>query len=193
MNLYNAQRIAMSFLLSINPAIGFGLVCGSIRRKEPTVNDAEVVVIPKMAPVPALFDVGERESMLDPLLEKLVGQGYVEFDRVSPRNGDRWKRLRKDGLAIDLFICLPPMQLGWLITLRTGPESFTKQIVTPREKGGFLPFDCKLDDGRLIRKGQDVETPTEESFFHEIGMRYVAPEYRNNYAPYAREARPAVR
>lgn len=192
MNLFQAQRIARAFLLSINPAIGFGAVCGSIRRKEPTVNDAEVVVVPKMAPVPALFDVGERQSMLDPLLEKLVRDGYVEFDRQLERNGERYKRLRKDGLPIDLYICLPPMQLGWLITLRTGPESFTKQIVLPREKGGFLPLDCRINDG-LVRKGQLVETPSEEAFFHEMGMRYVAPEYRSNYAPYGKEARAFAR
>ncbi|MBX3444238.1 MAG: hypothetical protein KF774_17685 [Planctomyces sp.] len=193
MNRFQAQRIMDAFVLCVCPAVQTFLVCGSIRRQAPTVNDGELVVIPKFGP-PAnrLFDNGEQVSLIEARVERLVAEGYCRFDTKTPRNGSRYKRLVKDGLAIDLFIVLPPAEFGVITALRTGPAHFSRQLVTPREAGGFLPLDCRIHDGQLLRRGQLVPTPSERELFEALGMPWIDPENRGTYAPFSKGARPAA-
>ena len=186
MNLYQAEKVAQAFLALIAPACERAEIAGSIRRRQPTVNDAELVVIPKTEPALTLFDTGERRSLLEPLLQSL-STDRVRYDEQTKRNGPRYKRFVMRGLPVDLFIVTPPAQFGAILALRTGPAEYSRWLVTAQEAGGAMPPGHELAGGALRRHGKLIPTPEETDLFREIGGKWIAPEYRMHYAPFAKD------
>jgi len=167
-------------------------VAGSIRRQMPNVKDIELVAIPRLVPAGgSLFaETAAAESQLDRALKTLtsftaepgVARHRLAFDTVNKKNGPRYKRLRFDGIGVDLFLVLPPAQWGVIHLLRTGPAEFTKRIVTQRSKGGLLPDALRVHEGQLCEYGAGgwkvLPTPSERDLFGLIGLEFIEPARR---------------
>lgn len=167
-----AHILAEKVLLELVPACERIEVAGSIRRGKALVRDLELVAIPNR--VPNLF--GEPgESELDPVLEKLVAQGAMEL----LKGGDKYKQflLVKAGIKLDLFLCNAETW-GMCYLIRTGPEDFSKRVVTQRSKGGMLPSQYFVRDLRIWYGTEALQTREEKEVFQILGMKFIAPEKR---------------
>lgn len=160
-----AERIAAT----LRPGCERVEIAGSIRRLKADVGDIEIVAIPKRA---GFFE----ESALDPILQSIVDDG--RFARI--KNGDKYKQflLPKSGCKLDLFLC-EPETWGVIFTLRTGPADFSQRLVTQRCKGGLLPSDLRVQDGRVRRRMDVLDTPEEADFFRVAEVGWMEPEDRH--------------
>jgi DNA polymerase/3'-5' exonuclease PolX len=150
-------------------------VAGSIRRQKPVIGDIELVAIPLFAR--SLFPDVNGQSLLDIQLGNLVEQG-----RLIPgdKNGQNYKNFyipAVDDLKLDLFITSPEY---WpvIFAIRTGSAEFSRRLVTPRNKGGFLPSHLRVKGGSVWDGDKQVELITEADFLELCGG-WVEPEKRN--------------
>lgn len=163
-------------------------VLGSIRRQRPDCGDIELLAISHSSKEITTDLFGEAVhyelvSLLDHQLAALLANGDIE-KRQPIRWGDRYKALLFDGFPVDLFICRPPAQWGVLSIIRTGSNDFAKRLVTPVEKGGWMPAGRWIVDGALWRwrrpgiEPEAIDTPEEMDVFCAINRPYVPPELR---------------
>lgn len=146
-------------------------IAGSLRREKPEVKDIEITAVPKTRAVRDLFGMEALQSALDVYPWSLLGTLAL--------NGPRQKKiLLHEGIALDLFIVLPPADWGVIYTLRTGPADFSQWCVTPRRKGGGLPSDSKVSDGRVTRYGEPIPMPEEIDFLNYLGIGWIDPADR---------------
>lgn len=144
-------------------------IAGSVRRKRRDVGDIEIVAIPKR--------IGLMEdSALDPIL-----QGLVDKDKLRRiKNGEKMKQFDVVGAGckLDLFLC-EPETWGCIFTIRTGPATFSKLLVT-QWPGGYCPKGLRFKDGRIWDgdNPEPLETPEEIDVFRVLQMKYVEPEAR---------------
>lgn len=167
------KRIADEFLSAVRPFCERAEIAGSIRRGKEKVGDVEIVVAPRTRTVPGLFGPMEENALL--------AFPWGEWGKLE-RNGERYKRIMTpEGIAIDVFIVLPPAQFGLIYLIRTGPGEFSQWVVTPRRKGGGLPSYLKVRDGAIWHGNEIVPTPTEEDVFRVLGIDYIPPSERKAF------------
>ena len=177
MKFEHAEKIATELRDMLAPSCLRIEIAGSIRRRKPEVKDIELVAIPKHGQQPGtLFDT-EMVSLLSHDIDVLVARKQLEFDAETPRNGDKYKRLRFKEMAVDLFI-VTPESWGVQFLLRTGPAEFSHRLVTPREHGGYLPENMRISGGRVLNFGEPLKTPEEQDVFGAVGLTYIFPEHR---------------
>lgn len=172
-------------------------VAGSIRRQKQTVSDIEIVCVPKLTiqradlwgnPIDAtnLLDLACAEMRTDGILaDRLDKNGR-------PAWGTKYKRGTFDGVALDIFSCLPPNQWGHMLMVRTGPADFSKLMMTQRYKKGVLPDDLYCKDHAIWRRASVydndgdawscdrlIPTPDERDVFEVMGLDFIAPVRRS--------------
>ncbi len=175
-------------------------IAGSLRRGKETVGDAEIVAVPRYEErtIPGQLDLFgggtaatvERASVLDKRLVEMIAAGDLYRDRPhGPQKGcwgekqkTLWTKVLDEGLIyylqVDLFIVTPPAQWGPIFTIRTGPEEFTGRTGLMAYINGQTKF--QQIDGRLIVRatGEEIPTPTEQSYFETLGLPYIEPADR---------------
>jgi len=175
MLLSRARMIANALVLDLTPYCERIEIAGSIRRNRPTVEGIELLAIAKWSRDPdRLFD-DESVSLLQRQLARRVGEG-----RLHPLIwGAKQARFRlvKSGAVLDLFVVTPDTW-GVQMLIRTGPAEFSKRFVTQQSKGGLLPDDLRVAEGRIWDGDTPVHTPEERDLFAAIGMDWIAPEKR---------------
>lgn len=188
----NAQRLphtealalAAELVALLSPYCERLEILGSLRRKTPTAGDIELLAIPKMLDEPMLDLFGEVvqhrvSSLLEHQVEALLADGVLH-KRPPTRWGDRFKAALYQGFPLDLFMTRDPANYGYQKVLRTGSAAFSKRLVTPVEKGGWLPAGLLCRDGYIWRTdGGTVATLEEEDVFALLGRDFVAPELRD--------------
>jgi DNA polymerase (family 10) len=183
--LAQAEALAQALVARLEPVTRRCAIAGSIRRRRPTVGDIELLAVPRLHTLPDLFgDDGSEHNMLDGLVREWLDTGVVEhrLDKNGrPSCGERYKRLRYQGVALDLFVCLPPAEWGVLYLIRTGPADYGHTFVTPRSQGGWLPDYLRVKDGAIQRRddGTILPTPEEADVYRLLGLTYVPPEQRD--------------
>lgn len=191
MNLSQAQTLASQIIELLAPACEKIEVAGSVRRLKPEPGDIEIVALPIVAELPGFFGVTEPFSRLELRIRELLGSGTLVLDQVVKRNGAKAKRfvVMSDShwlkptepierIAIDLFIA-DRDNYGDTMAIRTGDSDFSHALVTERRYGGLMPSYLKHHDGYLWRGIEKLACPTEEDFFHALGLRWVEPQFRN--------------
>lgn len=155
-------------------------IAGSIRRGKPDVGEIEIVAI-------------QRRYELTARLDAWLAAGTCEV-RVNKRGnrlawGDKYRALTWQGIPVDLFLTTPD-QWGLILLIRTGPGSVelgferwpggaNQYLVTQCDRGGALPDDLRVADGRLWRGDRVIPTPEENDFFQVVGLPYVEPDKRS--------------
>lgn len=199
------RRIANSVMHALEAGTTRIALAGSLRRGKALVGDLEILAIPGRGEN-LLGEPGE--SALDPILGRLLEQGRLTRGRC---NGARYKQfgvVEIRGLMLDLFLTTPECW-GVLWAIRTGPEDFSKALVTCRSKEGLLPEGHIVHGGRVLKaadtvaltfaseggaahsKGQweTLDTPEEDDFLRLCGG-WVPPELRSAMAvPFMRQGR----
>lgn len=167
-------------------------VAGSIRRGKETVKDIELVAVPKFLEMRDMFgQVTRRANLLEQSLAGLVASGALAVPDGVKNAGERMKKFdlarTTPVMRLDLFIVLPPAQWGSVFTIRTGPGDFSKWLVTARRYGGGMPEGMVQLDGALYRDGQVVETPEERDYFAALGLPWLEPKKREQWATWVKE------
>jgi DNA polymerase/3'-5' exonuclease PolX len=205
--LCEAEPLAAQLAELLEPACVCVEVAGSVRRQRPEVKDIEIVCIPRMVDqsvrgLPFAEPIGAEElvSAVDERVETLCGSRGVDLRYLAaddtlaaargakaapgagPRpacNGRRQKRLVFHGIKVDLFILIPPVDWGVMFTLRTGPEVWSKRLVTERSRGGLLPDQLRVAGGQLLeRDGHAIPVLEEQTFFAICGVPWIEPAQR---------------
>jgi DNA polymerase/3'-5' exonuclease PolX len=141
-------------------------IAGSLRRRQMDVGDIEIVCIPV---ADGLLPDARSSLKIKTLLLK---NGYrVEM------GGEHYIKAFLGEVQHDVFITSPE-QWGVIFTLRTGGPAFGRKVVTQRNKGGLLPSNLRVENGRVWRGEETMETLEECDFFNVIGMKWIEPENR---------------
>lgn len=128
-------------------------ICGSIRRKKPEVNDADIIVLPK--------------------LNKNI-TGYLKNFHKCIRAGNKIVTVTYRGLDIDVYIATPE-NFGVLQLIRTGSAEHNKKLCTLALKKGWKLWA----DGSGLRTGDgDLISNTEIGILEKLLGKYVEPEER---------------
>lgn len=168
MKLAEAKAVAEQVVQRLAPFVTRAEIAGSVRRKKEHVKDIEIVAVPVAVP-DGLF--GETRPGSEEIREVAATWGHIakaglKYIQVEDVMGS--------GVTLDLFLVTAPASWGALYAIRTGPADFSQMLVT-RLRGRL--HSCVA--GRVIGPlGEEVPTPTEESFFAACGVEWLAPEER---------------
>ncbi len=155
-------------------------IAGSIRRQCPIIGDIEIVAIP--TPAYDMYNAPTGKTEVDRALE------WSQYSMT--KNGPRYKQFvigQDEGISyqVDLFLATPE-NWGLILLLRTGPEDFSRRVVTSVEHGGMKPERYMVAGGSVwekhIHRGTPIETiigaEEELEIFRLWGMDWIAPEDR---------------
>jgi hypothetical protein len=186
-----ALKVAESLLEHLQPACSRIETKGSIARLKPEPKDIELLAVPLPGkvtsgrpefgkPIPKIYP-----TLLDKLLGEMEQQGDLYFKKDGPRYKQFW--MMDVGIAVDLFLVLPPAQWGVQSVIRTGPAEFGHWMVTRKCKGGALPDDHIVEGGVVgkrvrtdkgdVRKGE-LPMPEEIDFLRFCSLDWIEPKDR---------------
>ena len=174
-----ALAVAWKVMGLLRPVVEKIAVGGSLRRGLDEVKDVELVYVPRLAAAQrTLFEMGKVPAT-EARIYELMQLGVLRLDQQVLRNGPKYKRVIHvaSGVVVELFRA-DWANWGLILALRTGPADFMKVLVSHEWKGGVMPVGMKMQGGYLWRDGQRLSTPTEESFFQEMGLQMWQPEWR---------------
>ncbi len=181
MKLGKAYAIANKLARALEKGCEKIQVAGSVRREKAEVSDIEIVDQPHLnTDANLLGDSWVISDSLTPVLEELGNLGALgEY----VRGGDRQKVYKlPEGIPLELYIVLPPAQWGVILTLRTGPQLFSKKLVTQRRYGGFMPAWARCKDGGIYdSEGNLIEMPEEQDFFKFLNLPWLDPRDRDDF------------
>ena len=144
-------------------------IAGSLRRKRAEVGDVEIVCVPKS--VGDMFGNNYRFAIQ-------VRHAIEKAGFKIESGGDHYIKAERNGVQHDIFLTSPE-QWGVIFTIRTGDAEFSRRLVTPKNKGGWLPSCFNVKDGRVWAGNEVQETPEEKDFFKLAGLPWLEPEKRN--------------
>lgn len=160
--LKQAQALTDKIIAALSPGCVRLEAAGSVRRLRAEVGDLEIVAIAR--------------PELDSIIEQLLADNRLA---KGDKNGKKLKNFlvpSVPGLGLDLF--LPTVDTwGAIFTIRTGCAEFSHKLVTQQNKGGFLPSDLHVKEGRIWRGSEALRTPNEADVFKLLGW-YIPPEQR---------------
>jgi DNA polymerase/3'-5' exonuclease PolX len=169
-----AHKLAEQMVDLLSPVCARIEIAGSLRRHKETVGDIEIVLIPK----PTLDLFGNEGFGAWQITEYLEQDGFI-----LEKNGDYFKQAHLPFIAsgetvnFDIFLTTPE-KWGVILTIRTGSADFSHRLVTPRNKGGLLPSNLRVKDGRIWNGDEALETPKEADVFNVIGLAWIEPKDR---------------
>jgi len=180
MNIKEARCVAGMVVHALADYCDQIVIGGSIRRGKPEVKDVEIVYVSKMEVVQEDMFWNEDIPLVDGQIIDLVKSGFWDWDRIVPRNGDKYKRMifNPGGIMVELFRAVPE-NWGLILALRTGDAGFNKLLVTPETQGGAMPRGMRMDGGFLWKLGERLESATETEFFDQLGLTWIKPEHRD--------------
>jgi len=154
MDLERAQRIADSVVDKLSPDCSKIEVVGSVRRKKPTVNDIDFVLIPS-----------------DPwnLSQTIKGLGAFKLQ------GDKIQRVMHGNVQLDLYFA-EDKTWATLLLIRTGSTQHNIRLTTLAQKKGWKLHAS--GSGLFNENGVRIAGDTEESIFETLGIPYLSPEKR---------------
>lgn len=191
MELIQARRIANSLVEAMQPYCVEIQVAGSIRRGKSECRDIELVAVPKYEERPnpdLLFGDPIQVNLLHEQVSndahiRWIKTGVTEIiDWSIKADGKYWRGLLPEGIKLDLFLTTVE-SFGLILTIRTGPATWSKELVTNQHKGGLLPDHMKVFSGSLWHGETRIETPTEQSVFDAIDIPFIPPEARGLRPP----------
>lgn len=174
--LAQASNVATAFLALISDTCERIEIAGSIRRREMSIGDVEIVCKPIVKPLQDdewLGDMAQQVNHLHARLDQLVSDGSVQKRLKSngtPTWGTKHRSLMFGSFPVDIFMIYEDVQWGAAMAIRTGPADFSKLLVTPKTGGGYMPRQTSQEDFKLWYLGSVIPTPTEDEFFKQLGF-----------------------
>ena len=168
-----ALALAHEVMERLRPTVARVQIAGSVRRRQKTVGDIELVAEPHFNG--DLF--GGETPVTEPVRAALRELG------TWVKGGERMMQvtdlLGREGVRLDLYLAHPPAQWGSTLAIRTGPADLGQYCMTAMRPRGY-----RHRDGQAVRidTGELVPTPEEEDFFRLAGVPCLPPERRDAQA-----------
>ena len=171
MDLLTAERYAEKIGESLQPYCSDIQIVGSIRRRRPTPNDIDFVIVP--TDLPRLMQRC-RETCL------VIQEGFVNLSYTTRIN-----------VRLDLYVATPrtsdlfrtvASNRGSLVLCRTGSAAHNVKMIKSAELMGMT---WKPYVGLLDKAGMVIASETEEEIFEALHMPFIAPHLRECLAPVA--------
>lgn len=182
-----AATKAAAFTKFISDVAGPLRVCGSLRRRKPTVGDIEIVTCPP-----------NRAALLA-RLDTLVRTGVAEkavYDNGTYRWGEKYAGLDFQGIRVEVFSATPD-NVGYITWLRTGPgdgNTYVMQALMgwPVRFGDDMAWHCTYEKNVKTLQHR-LQVPNEATLFALLGMETLAPERRtvDAYKKLLKKTRPS--
>jgi len=154
MELEKAKAIGDEVIKRLDPYCQRIEIAGSVRRKKPTVNDIDFVLIP---------------SDLWNLQHEIMGLGQVRM------SGSKIMRVMVGLVQVDLYIASPETW-ATLLLIRTGSAENNIRLATLAKKRGW--HLAASGDGLFDEEGRRIAGDTEKSIYEALGLPYQRPEER---------------
>ena len=150
--LKKAQELAGDIVKALDPWCESIEVAGSIRRRKPTVNDIDIVLVPK--------DWWELNKVVSRL-------GKVE------RSGEKMTRLiLNGGVHLDIYYATPA-KFATLFLIRTGSKENNIRLCSLAKKQGWRLFAS--GEGLFNERAERIAGDSEESIYKALGIAYQEP------------------
>ena len=180
--LHVAEPLAMKIQSALHDVCEKIAVVGSVRRRKAPVGDIELLCVPRFEDPPRdLFGhpSGPAVSLLDQRLDQLKAEGRLKPGRGEGAKQKSYELGAMPGVVVELYVC-DAQCWGVHQAIRTGPAELSRQLVTPRSRGGLLEDGFAIAHGfRLYGPNGDfIPTHTEVRFFQAIGLSWTPPEKR---------------
>ena len=143
--------------LAQTPGVLQAVVAGSYRRCKETVGDLDILVTAQ-----------EPGAVMDEFI------GYDEVADVVSKGDTRSTVHLRSGLQVDLRVVAEDCH-GAALYYFTGSRAHNIAVRRLAQKHGL-----KINEYGVFRKGKRIAGTTEESVFKAIGLRFIAPELREN-------------
>lgn len=175
--LAEAEALANGIVAELAPHCSRIQIAGSVRRKNPWVNDIEIVAIPD-------FSTGSTISTVDLFGNEVfhrpragaeflaaVRRAFAPLTDVNPKS--RYVKGIRAGMQVDLFLATEN-NWGYILAIRTGSADFTHRLAQRWSQMGYHG-----KDGMLHRaNGEAVPLKEEVDLFALLGMAMPPPEMR---------------
>lgn len=135
-------------------------VAGSVRRREETVGDADILII---------------SDKPKPVMDYFVSM--PEVARVFAHGGTKSAVKLKNGLDVDVRV-LPAESYGAALAYFTGSKDHNVSLRQLAIKNGYTLNEYGLFKGTKEARGKLVAGRTEEEIYKTLGLDYVEPELR---------------
>ena len=169
MELAEAKKLAEDIRNKLKPYCERIEIAGSIRRERMTVNDIEIVCIPKTVTV--------QDTFFDTKLEK--HPGFIKIvDSWERINGDAvegkyMQRMLSSNIKLDIFTTTR-YNWGLIYAIRTGSADFSyKVLACGWKKKGYHSLN-----GILRTEASRIQVAEEEDLFKLIGIGWIPPKER---------------
>lgn len=164
---------AMEVVELLQPACRGIEVVGSLRRRRAYVRNIDLVAIPTLQT--DLFGRPAPDTALDSVLT-------LKCFSVR-KDGPKYKQiLYQDWMGkphqVNIYLQTDPDTWGMAILLKTGSTRFVRSMLTRRRRGGKMPNDLQVRDGRAWRDGRPLPTLEEEDVFALWEMAWITPARR---------------
>lgn len=177
MKLDEATQICNNLLLGLSEYFKIYKICGSIRRKQPEVNDIDLVAIPKPD-----SDFGFGDPTLSSYINTLDPEGYKQAKELGRQgaarflNGDAIKRFKFQGAMIDVYLA-NESTFETLVLIRTGSAEHNVRLTTiAKYKNMKLKADGK---GLVDRENESIIIEnTEDGILKKLLGNIPIPEKR---------------
>jgi DNA polymerase/3'-5' exonuclease PolX len=160
--LAEAIRIAEEARSALAPHCDQIDICGSIRRRRPTVGDVEIVCVP-------------LPYQHEPLFADGIAPVVAQWPKVRGELPCRYtQRILPSGMKLDLFM-VDPDGYGLQFAIRTGSARWSHEVLARQwVRAGYR------SEGGLLRDrwGRVVPCRTERELFDLIGLDWVEPAER---------------
>ncbi|MBI5021788.1 MAG: hypothetical protein HZB59_10140 [Ignavibacteriales bacterium] len=152
-------------------------IVGSLRRGKLSVNDLDIIAIPKFREIKddTLFGEPVKENLLDRKLSELCLDAYL----ILEANGSKIKRffrpIQKVNVPIDLYIAT---ETTWwnLLLIRTGSREHNIKLAS---RALELHMQLKADGSGLLTPGGNIiKIHSEEEIFQHLKLPFRLPEER---------------
>jgi DNA polymerase (family 10) len=159
------EPLAFKIVSTIGPYCTRAEVAGSIRRRKPTINDIDIVVLPK----PQCW-------------VQIIKEVRYSFDAVTEKQGDKLATLyvpfaSKQGqghVQVDLYRASEGTW-GILLLIRTGSAEYNVYLCNLAIRKGYR---LAYSQGLLNEKGEVIASKTEQEVFQALGLPFIIPQDR---------------
>jgi len=168
MTLNHARTLAEKIVTELTPFCAKIAVAGSIRRECRTVNDIDLVLIPK--------------SYLRPIVDRVT----QKWKQIAGEKGDarNLRFISLGGFQLDIFVAhdeivdlvaTTPTNWGAVLLCRTGSRQHNQQLCTHAHTKSlkFAPYRGVVD-----RTDKIIGSATEEEIYGALGLKWRAPKER---------------
>jgi DNA polymerase (family X) len=171
--LAKADAIAGKISDALRPFCDRLEIAGSIRRRRPTVNDIDLVLLPKPGQLEALRARCEKNAL------RIQANGLQNLILFLP-----YPPAGREGLQLDVWIARPrdadlisttPSNWGSLLLCRTGSKEHNIFLL---DRARDLGLRWNTYEGVYDRTGFCLACETEESIFAALKLDFIRPEKR---------------